>query len=378
MQEVLKNGEEAVLVTAIASSGSTPRGAGSRMLVKADGQVCGTIGGGAVEYRAEQTAMEAIKEKTSYVKGFTLTKNQVSDIGMICGGDVVVYFQYITPEDENACDYCAQVLAALERDEDSWIVLDITDVTCWQAGLYDRRNGLTGICRSEGCGGDGWDRDGHGAGYGDRSADDADKDGDGAGGGKGAGERACKDSQVLTLPEEMFGTTARQYEVDERRYYVEPLVRAGRVYVFGGGHVAQELVPVLTHVGFRCVVMDDREAFANPQVFPDAQETVVGDMEKICDYLTIKKEDYVCIMTRGHKADYEVQRQVLACHPRYIGVIGSRNKIGVVTKKLLADGFSLEEIQSCHMPIGTRIYAETPAEIAISIAGEMISVRSGH
>lgn len=333
LQEVLGNGDGAVLVTVIASSGSTPRGAGSRMLVKADGRVCGTIGGGAVEYRAEQIAVEAIKEKTSYVKGFTLTKNQVSDIGMICGGDVVVYFQYISPEDEKARDYCTQVLAALERDEDSWIVLDITDATCWQAGLYDHTDGLTGI----------------------------------GGGG-----------QAPTLPREMFGTTARQYEVGGRKYYVEPLVRAGQVYVFGGGHVAQELVPVLTHVGFRCVVMDDREAFANPQVFPDAQETVVGDMGKIADYLTIKEADYVCIMTRGHKADYEVQRQVLACHPRYIGVIGSRNKIGAVTEKLLADGFSLEEIQSCHMPIGTRIYAETPAEIAISIAGEMIAVRAGH
>lgn len=364
LQEVLENGEEAVLVTVIASSGSTPRGAGSRMLVKAEGRVCGTIGGGAVEYRAEQTAMEAIKEKTSYVKGFTLTKNQVSDIGMICGGDVVVYFQYITPEDEKARGYCTQVLAALERDEDSWIVLDITDATCWQAGLYDRRNGLTGIGRRKDHGKDAGRMAGQ-AGISGRVGSDGEDGG-------------SDDGQVPVLPQKMFGTAARQYEEGGRKYYVEPLVRAGKVYVFGGGHVAQELVPVLTHVGFRCMVMDDRENFANPQVFPDAQKTVVGDMEKISDYLTIKEEDYVCIMTRGHKADYEVQRQVLACHPRYIGVIGSKNKIGAVTEKLLADGFTLEEIQRCHMPIGTRIHAETPAEIAISIAGEMISVRAGY
>lgn len=66
----------------------------------------------------------------------------------------------------------------------------------------------------------------------------------------------------------------------------------------------------------------------------------------------------------------------MALHPYYIGIMGSRNKIRVVTDKLLADGFSLEEIQKCHMPIGTDIGAETPAEIAISIAGELIARRA--
>ena len=148
------------------------------------------------------------------------------------------------------------------------------------------------------------------------------------------------------------------------------------MYVFGGGHVAQELVPVLAHVGFRCVVMDDREEFANPQVFPQAKRTVVGDLERISDYVQITERDYVCVMTRGHQFDYYVQRQALAAKPRYIGVMGSRNKIKVTTEKLLADGFTLEEIQFCHMPIGTNILAQTPAEIAISVAGELICVRA--
>ena len=109
--------------------------------------------------------------------------------------------------------------------------------------------------------------------------------------------------------------------------------------------MAQELVPVLAHVGFRCVVMDDREAFAYPQVFLQAERTVVGDMEHISDYVDIRSRDYVCVMTRGHQFDYYVQKQAMALHPYYIGIMGSRNKIRVVTDKLLADGFSLEEIQ---------------------------------
>ena len=183
----------------------------------------------------------------------------------------------------------------------------------------------------------------------------------------------------LEIPEDMdvnFGVKAVRREAGGRNYYVEPLVQAGTVYVFGGGHVAQELVPLLAHVGFRCVVMDDREEFANRETFPQAAETVVGDLERISDYIAITERDYVCVMTRGHQFDYYVQRQALAAKPRYIGVMGSRSKIKVTTEKLMADGFSEEEIGFCHMPIGTRILAETPAEIAVSIAGELIEVRA--
>lgn len=334
LQQVLEKGEEAVLVTVLASSGSAPRGAGARMLVKRDGQIQGTIGGGGVEYRAVQIALEAMRERVSYIKGFTLTKDQVSDMGMVCGGDVTVYFQYISPDDSVTRGVCAQVLEAFRRDEDTWLLLDISEETCWRMGI---------------CGREGWE-DTPFAGMLER---------------------------MLEKDEGVFSCRARQYQVEGRMLYIEPLVQAGAVYIFGGGHVARELVPVLAHVGFRCVVMDDREEFCSPQRFPMACRTVVGDMERIADHLTICEKDYVCVMTRGHSTDYLVQRQVLACRPRYVGVIGSRNKVAMVTERLLEDGFSREEIAACHMPIGTRICAETPAEIAISIAGELIAVRAG-
>lgn len=329
LQKVLEKGEEAVLVTIIASTGSTPRGAGSRMLVKKDGSIKGTVGGGAVEYQSILTAKEAMECKASHTKGFLLNKNQVADIGMVCGGNVVVYFQYICPGDKGFAHFCTQVMAALDRDEASWLVLDITEDTCWKMGLYSSTGGMVGMEMPE-----------------------------------------------HFLEMDLFGNSTCQGEAEGRRYYVEPLVQAGTVYVFGGGHVAQELVPVLAHLGFRCVVMDDREEFANPRVFKDAARTVVGDLQRIGDYIQIRPCDYVCAMTRGHMFDYYVQKQAMAMHPCYIGIMGSRNKIRVVTEKLLADGFSREEIEGCHMPIGVEIHAETPAEIAISIAGELIRVRA--
>ena len=124
LSNVLAKGEEAVLVTIIAGSGSTPRGTGSRMLVRQDGSIKGTVGGGAVEYQAILTAMEAMEHKASYTKGFTLNRNQVADIGMVCGGNVVVYFQYIRPDDGDFAGLCTKVREALGRDEDSWLLLE--------------------------------------------------------------------------------------------------------------------------------------------------------------------------------------------------------------------------------------------------------------
>ena len=248
---------------------------------------------------------------------------------MVCGGNVVVYFQYIRPDDGDFAGLCTKVREALGRDEDSWLLLDISDETCWQMGLYSKSTGLLGM-----------------------------------------------DMPGQALQEPIFTSRTLQQEVGGRKYYIEPLVQAGTVYIFGGGHVAQELVPVLSHVGFRCVVMDDREEFANREVFPQAAATIVGNLEGIGSYIDIRPCDYVCVMTRGHQFDYYVQRQALTMKPGYIGIMGSRNKIRVVTDKLLADGFTREEIEACHMPIGTDIRAETPAEIAISIAGELICERA--
>ena len=88
-----------VLVTIVASSGSTPRGSGARMVIGAEGRLCGTIGGGAVEYEAQRIAAGVLEEKKSCLRDYRLTPNQVADLGMICGGSVCVYFQYLPGND---------------------------------------------------------------------------------------------------------------------------------------------------------------------------------------------------------------------------------------------------------------------------------------
>ena len=327
--EALEKGEDGVLVTIIASSGSTPRGAGSHMLVRKDGSTAGTIGGGAVEYRSVQRAQTAIEEKSSYIHSFVLGKEQVADLGMICGGDVVVCFQYLDHENYKFIDLCKKIEEAYDKDEDSWLIMDITSESSWGLGICSKSAGFTGI------------------------------------------EGITEEEKDILLQNK-----AVQKNFGERKYYSEPLVRAGCVYIFGGGHVAQELVPVLAHVGFRCTVFDDRPEFTSDTLFPLAEQTIVGDYDRIFDYLELRECDYVCVMTRGHQSDYVVQRQVLTKNTCYIGVIGSRRKLETLAGKLMADGVTREQIDSCHSPIGLEIYAETPAEIAISVAGELIAVRA--
>ena len=123
--------------------------------------------------------------------------------------------------------------------------------------------------------------------------------------------------------------------------------------------------------------MDDRPEFARRELFPTAEEVRLVDFRKLADYVTIGEEDYICIMTRGHAFDTVIQAQVLKCKPCYVGVIGSKKKAAGVRQVLKEQyGLTEDELNIVTTPIGVDIDAETPAEIAISIAGQMIQVRA--
>lgn len=152
---------------------------------------------------------------------------------------------------------------------------------------------------------------------------------------------------------------------------------AGRVCIFGGGHVAQALVPALAAVDFRCVVLEDRPEFCRPALFPGAEETRLIDYARVSDFVDLTPEDWAVIMTRGHQDDLLVQAQVMRTPVRYIGVIGSKQKTANLTAKLLGMGFTSQDFRRVCAPIGLPIRSETPAEIAVSIAAQLILDRAG-
>ena len=320
IKDKLENGHALVLVTVIASSGATPRGAGARMLVGEQGRICGTIGGGAVEYRSEQIAAKVLAEGTSLGHDFTLTKDDVQNLGMICGGACNVFFHYLPAGDVHTIMLCEEAEAQFRKGSNLWLLTDVGETG--QMGLYAESIGFRGI--------------------------------------------SVPDNLTLSRHPERTGNL-----------FAEQINFSGRVYIFGGGHVAQELVPVLSHVGFRCVVMDDREEFTKPELFPGAEEVICGDLNNLGDYMTIGQDDYVCVMTRGHAYDTVIQAQVLKCRPTYCGVIGSAFKAAGVRKTLKEEyGLLDEELDLVTTPIGLNIKGETPAEIAISIAAQMILHRA--
>ena len=133
----LEAGEALVLVTVIASSGATPRGAGARMLVGKEGRICGTIGGGAVEYRSGQIAARVLEEKTSLGHDFTLTKDDVQNLGMICGGACNVFFHYIPAGDEHTIRLCAEAEEQFRMGNALWLLTCVGDNG--RMGLYAQK-----------------------------------------------------------------------------------------------------------------------------------------------------------------------------------------------------------------------------------------------
>ncbi|KNZ43427.1 XdhC family protein [Acetobacterium bakii] len=158
--------------------------------------------------------------------------------------------------------------------------------------------------------------------------------------------------------------------------FEDELESEATAYIFGAGHVGKEVAKILNYIDFSTVILDDRPEFANRDRFPDVDKIVILDnFQTAFRDVQTDSDSYIIIVTRGHSGDYDVLKQALSQKSAYIGMIGSRKKKATIYKQLLADGFSETDLEKVHAPIGLRIAAETPEEIAISIAAEIIQVK---
>lgn len=159
--------------------------------------------------------------------------------------------------------------------------------------------------------------------------------------------------------------------------FVKEFKLASTAYIFGGGHVAYALEPVLRHVDFRTVVIDDREEYANPERYPHADRTIaVENFDNAFDDIETDDDSYIIIVTRGHRGDLQVLREALKRDFAYLGMIGSRRKNELLFDTLRREGVPESKLAEVHAPIGLKIGSETPEEIAVSIVAEIIQVRS--
>ena len=145
-----------------------------------------------------------------------------------------------------------------------------------------------------------------------------------------------------------------------------------RLILCGGGHVSLEVAHIARRLEFELVIIDDRPEFASRDRFPMAGQVVCAPFLEALDALGSRESDYYVILTRGHAHDRDCLEHVLRGKYAYAGMIGSRTKVAAVKAALEAAGIAREILDGVHSPIGLPIGAQTPAEIAVSIAAELV------
>jgi xanthine dehydrogenase accessory factor len=159
--------------------------------------------------------------------------------------------------------------------------------------------------------------------------------------------------------------------------FIEPIIPPAELFIFGAGHVALNLSKVASLAGFGVSVIDDREAYASRERFPEARQIVAEDFDAALAKIEIPEHAYIVIVTRGHRDDMRVLRWAVDQPARYLGMIGSKRKVLSIYKELEKEGVPAAKFERINAPIGLEIGAVTPEEIAVAIVAEMIAVRRG-
>lgn len=168
-------------------------------------------------------------------------------------------------------------------------------------------------------------------------------------------------------------------EADPVELYVEVRHPVPELVIVGAGHIARPLCEIGALLGFRVVVVDDRPDFATRERFPRAARVVRADFSDPFAQVPVHDRTHLLLVTRGHKYDYECLVRVLRLdrRPAYIGMIGSRRRVRATWVQLLEEGIPRARIEKIHAPVGLDVGAETPEEIAVAVAAELVLVRRG-
>ncbi len=337
ISELLEDGESFVLAVIVNRSGSAPRDAGARMVVGKDGSIVGTIGGGILEATVMDIAKTVYIDKMPVLRKFVFTAEDAERIGMVCGGQVEVLVHFVEYSNPSNVRFYQEILATIRSRKRGWIITELPSTKdAGEAPVQHLVRDGTTVAGSM----------------------DADT--------------------VRTLTAQVGASQAKVAAHGDRRFLVESLCCEGTVYIFGAGHVSQKLATLTGFAGFQTVVLDDRQEFANQELFATADRIVVLDsFERAMEGLEINEDSYLVLVTRGHMHDKTVLGQALRTRAGYIGMIGSRKKRDAVYEELSVEGFSRHDFDRVYSPVGLDIGAETPEEIAVSIVAELIRARAG-
>lgn len=317
------------LATIIDVKGSSPRHAGTKMLVGYDGTRTGTIGGGKSEARTLDACRQSRESGLSLLLETKMLGDGTASIEMICGGTHRVLIEAaVDPEPYR------QALTLLAQGKRAVFVKRLVGTPNETLDAVE-----TSLIDAEGC-------------------------------------VLCGPAGSIDM-----GRVARALQSGAASFdatcglYYEPLLPEEKLLLLGSGHVGQAVARTAASAGFRVTVVDDRPEVIDAAHFDATIQTVVAPYEQAIAEFAFDAATYVVIVTRGHHLDLQCLRAILTRNYRYAGIMGSRRKTRILIEQAIADGFDPEKIDALCTPIGLDIGAESPEELAIAIVAEMIAFR---
>lgn len=311
------------LASVVRRRGSLPMSATAKLLVTADGARFGTIGGGCLEADVMEQALDVCERRLPVCAQHSLNAELAGDYGLTCGGTADVFIEPIVPDAQLAALY-AEAAAIVARGDRALLAT----ARAWSDGAP--RKLLI------------------------------------------SAERALGDAALRPFLDAF--DPSREVPLLGDEVVVEALVGSPRLVVFGAGHVGARIGDAATFAGFRVTIVDDRAEFADASRLPGAEQVLVCDFGDV-RAAAVAASDFVVICTRGHQHDALIAAQVAPVMPRFLGMLGSRRKAALTAQALR--GWDVDEAAIARIvcPVGLDVGADTPAEIAISVVGQLVGVR---
>jgi len=337
----LKKERPLVLATIVATEGSSPQVPGVSALFAEEGLLFGTLGGGILEARAQEKALESLEKGDSCLTKFDLYADITSKEEAICGGEAYILFDVKSQEHKETFSLLNEALS----NRQPGVLVNVI------SRMGDDRVKIS------------------------RSWFEKDK----IFGKEGEVKEAFETGNPVFMPlkkkTEGKGTKG---ETDQKSLlYLEPLYPLSRLIIAGAGHVGQAVAHLGSLLDFEVTVIDDRPEFANRERFPEVDHIIVEDIGKAITNLPKTEDSYYVIVTRGHSHDAEALKACIGSDVAYIGMIGSARKIALMRKNFLdQDWATPSQFDRVHAPIGIDIQSKTVQEIAVSICAELILIRN--
>jgi xanthine dehydrogenase accessory factor len=336
LQAWVDMGHEIALATVVSTWGSSPRPAGARMAVRADGTMAGSVSGGCVEGAVVQAGLEILAGATSKLLHFGVADETAWEVGLACGGSIEVFVQPFEPS----------LLGSLREGQTARISRVMTTVISGP----ERMLGAIGIFDAEGL-------------LAGTVPDEIKADVDG----------------WVAAALKRDAPTREQVEIEGQpaEIFIDPLPPSPTIIMIGGVHISIGLAEMASLLGYRTIVIDPRKRFASMERFPGIDQLIQRWPSEALEEVGIDKGTAVAVLTHDPKIDDPALIMALRSPAFYIGALGSRTTHAKRMERLRQAGLTNEMLARLRAPIGLDIGARTPKEIGLSILAEITAARHG-